>query len=112
MENLTREQYGLVLVVVGSEDEAHAIASALVEAKLAACVNFAPIQSVYRWQGKVEREREWQLTIKTDLALFPALETKIKELHSYELPEIIALPIMTGSQNYLNWLGESLIVGR
>ncbi len=94
-------------MTAGSEEEAGAIASVLVEMKLAACVSIAPIQSVYRWQGNIERDREWQLTIKTDLALFPALETKIQELHSYEVPEILAIPIVAGSNAYLDWMSES-----
>lgn len=108
MGNSKIEQYGLVFVTAGSEEEARTIASTLVEAKLAACVSIAPTQSVYRWQGNIECDREWQLTIKTHLALFPALETKIKEFHSYDVPEIIAIPIITGSKSYLDWLGESV----
>ncbi|MBP0018037.1 MAG: divalent-cation tolerance protein CutA [Cyanobacteria bacterium SBLK] len=108
MGNLTKERYSLVLVTAGSEEEANEIASALVNEQLAACVSIAPIQSVYRWQGKIERDREWQLTIKTHLALFPALETKIKDLHSYDVPEMIAIPIIMGSQSYLDWLSKSV----
>ena len=98
MGNSALKEYGLVLVTAGSEAEAVAIASALVETQLAACVSIAPIQSVYRWQ----------LTIKTNLVLFPDLEAQIKELHSYEVPEIIALPLIAGSSAYLDWLGKSI----
>ncbi|WP_204104666.1 MULTISPECIES: divalent-cation tolerance protein CutA [Spirulina sp. CCY15215] len=101
-------QYGLVFVTTGTEEEAKAIASTLVEMKLAACVSIAPMQSIYKWQGKIERDREWQLTIKTDLSLFSHLEARIQEIHSYEVPEIIAIPIISGSNSYLNWLGESM----
>ncbi|NES94798.1 MAG: divalent-cation tolerance protein CutA [Desertifilum sp. SIO1I2] len=99
-------QYGIVLVTASSEAEAVAIAQALVEAKLAACVNFTPIHSVYTWQGIVESTPEWQLIIKTDLRLFAALEAKIQQIHSYELPEIIAIPLIAGSQPYLQWISE------
>lgn len=98
-------QYGVVLVTAGSKQEAGAIAHALVDAKLAACVSIMPIQSVYTWQGAVHQDEEWQLMIKTDLSRFPNLEAKIREIHSYELPEIIALPIMQGSKPYLDWIG-------
>lgn len=74
--------YGVVLVTAGNMQEAKAIANALVEAKLAACVSLLPIHSIYTWQGELHKEQEWQLLIKTDLAQFPALEAKIKELHS------------------------------
>ena len=63
---------------------------------------------IYTWQGEIQAESEWQLVIKTDLAKFEALKTKVQELHSYEVPEIIAIPIIAGSDAYLNWLGQSL----
>ncbi|WP_347276440.1 divalent-cation tolerance protein CutA [Chroococcidiopsis sp [FACHB-1243]] len=84
------------------------MATSLVASKLAACVNIFPIQSVYTWQGKINQEQEWQLLINTDLAQFSNLEAKIRELHSYEVPEIIALPILAGSQPYLNWISASV----
>jgi periplasmic divalent cation tolerance protein len=71
-------------------------------------VNILPIQSIYTWKGEINREQEWQLLIKTDLSLFSALEAKVRELHSYEVPEIIALPILAGSQPYLNWISASI----
>jgi periplasmic divalent cation tolerance protein len=100
--------YGVVLVTAANVKEAQAIANALVEAKLAACVSLLPIHSIYTWQGKIHTEDEWQLLIKTDLAQFPLLEAKIRELHSYELSEIIALPIVAGSQPYLQWISEQI----
>ena len=99
-------RYGLVLVTVGSEAEAKAIAQTLVSERLAACVNLFPIQSIYRWQGEVQQDTEWQLFIKTDLHRFAELETRIRALHSYEVPEIIALPIQAGSAPYMAWLAE------
>ncbi|MEL6911315.1 MAG: divalent-cation tolerance protein CutA [Cyanobacteria bacterium J06629_2] len=100
--------YGVVLVTVASLSEGQAIATELIKAKLAACVNLFPIDSIYLWQSEINQEREYQLIIKTDLNQFAQLSAKIKTLHSYEVPEIIALPIVNGSQAYLNWLGSSL----
>lgn len=100
--------YGVVLVTAGSQEEAVAIATSLVQSQLAACVNLVPIQSIYTWQGELHQDREWQLLIKTDLSQFQAIEAKIRELHSYEVPEIIALPILAGSQSYLNWISDSV----
>ncbi|MEO6861372.1 MAG: divalent-cation tolerance protein CutA [Microcoleus sp.] len=100
--------FGLVLVTAGSEAEAENIAKTLVENKLAACVSLSPIRSIYTWQGEIQAESEWQLVIKTDLAKFEAIKTKVQELHSYEVPEIMAIPIVAGSEAYLSWLGQSL----
>ena len=105
---MNKANYGLVLVTAGSPQEAEAIATSLVESQLAACVNILPIQSVYTWQGEINKEQEWQLLIKTDLAQFSHLEAKIRELHSYEVPEIIAIPILVGSQSYLDWISASV----
>lgn len=99
-------QYGIILVTAGSENEADAIASELVKSKLAACVTVFPVRSIYTWQGEVNRDREVQILIKTNLDRFPEIAAKIRELHSYELPEIIALPIVAGLQPYLDWIGE------
>ncbi|OKH44594.1 divalent-cation tolerance protein CutA [Calothrix sp. HK-06] len=99
--------YCLVMVTTSSQQEAETIAKTLVESKLAACVNIFPIQSIYTWQDKVHSEPEFQLFIKTDRRLFNTLEAKIRELHSYEVPEIIVLPIIAGSQPYLNWISEN-----
>jgi len=99
--------YGIVLVTAPSEAEAAAIAQALIQDKLAACVSLLPVQSLYTWQGQVQQEREYQLLIKTHWARYPALEAKVRELHSYEVPEIIAMPILQGSAAYLQWIGET-----
>jgi periplasmic divalent cation tolerance protein len=103
-ERLT--SFGVVLVTTTSETEAENLAIALLNERLAACVSIYPIRSIYRWQGQIENEREWQLVIKTDLKLFEQLSAKIQELHSYAVPEIIALPIVAGSQTYLDWLAS------
>ena len=100
--------YGVVLVTTGSRQEAEVIATSVVNSHLAACVSLVPIHSIYTWQGELHREQEWQLLIKTDLVQFSLLEAKIRELHSYEVPEIIALPIVAGSQSYLQWLSDQV----
>ena len=109
MENNSRATHcGVVMVTAASRTEAETIAKALVEAHLAACVGILPIHSIYTWQGSVQSEDEWQLLIKTDLAKFSEIETKVRELHSYEVPEIIALPVAAGSAPYLQWISQSV----
>jgi len=99
----------VVLSTAGSEDEARKIAHHLVENQIAACVNIVPaIESIYRWQGKVESAREWLLLIKTTADKFPAVRDAIRQLHSYDLPECIAIEIEGGSAEYLEWIGESV----
>ncbi len=99
----------IVLSTAGSEPEAHKIARHLVEQQFAACVNIVPrIESIYRWQGKVETSREWLLLIKTTAERFPAVRDAIRELHSYELPECIAIGIEDGSTDYLEWIEQSV----
>ncbi len=102
-------QYGIVMVTVSSPAEGEAIAAALLEAKLAACVTLFPVYSIYTWQGNIQRDQEQQLLIKTDLSQFEAIAAKVTALHSYEVPEIIALPIVNGSQPYLNWLAANVV---
>ena len=105
-------EFIVVYVTVGSPDEGDRLARALVEERLAACVNrIRPVQSVYRWQGKVEQSEEELLIIKTRRELFGRLQKRVRELHSYSVPEIIALPIVEGSESYLKWLGEELLGG-
>jgi periplasmic divalent cation tolerance protein len=99
----------IVLTTAGSEEEARKIAHHLVGNHLAACVNIVPqIESIYRWDGKVESSQEWLLVIKSTVQRFAAVRDAIRELHSYELPECIALTIDDGSAPYLQWLGESV----
>ncbi len=99
----------IVLSTAGSADEARKIARHLVEHRLAACVNIIPrIESIYRWQGKVESSEECLLLIKTTAEKFPAVRDAIHELHSYELPECIAINIDEGSAEYLEWLANSV----
>lgn len=99
----------IILTTAGSREEAERLANALVERRLAACVNLVgPIASVYRWQGAVERAEEFLLIVKTTAAQFAAVAAAIRELHSYDLPECIELPVTAGSDAYLAWLGESV----
>jgi periplasmic divalent cation tolerance protein len=103
----------LVLVTCGSEEEALKIAKALVGEHLAACVNIiSPIRSIYRWEGEVWDEKEWLLIIKTQKQRFEELESNVKVLHSYSVPEIISLPITEGSSAYLNWIRENTESGK
>ena len=99
----------LVLITAGSESEAKRIAEMLVERRLAACVNIIPrIHSVYRWEGKVESAEEYLLIAKTTKDKETRLQGVIRELHSYELPECISIPIEGGSAEYLKWLEDSI----
>ncbi len=98
-----------VLTTIDSEEAAERIAAALVERRLAACVQVVgPISSTYRWQGEVERAREWTCVAKTAAERYPEVEAAIRELHPYEEPEIVATPIVAGSAGYLSWISESL----
>lgn len=99
----------VVLTTVGSKGEAEDMAWELVERKLAACVNIIEMQtSIYRWKGEVKSEKECQLLIKTTASMLGELFAAIKELHPYEVPECIALPIEAGAKNYLDWISESV----
>ncbi len=98
-----------VVLCNAAPDKAHAIARALVDRRLAACVNLIPgVVSVYRWKGAIEEERETTLLIKTRAALVPALTAAIQELHDYEVPEVVALPIVLGEGNaaYRAWVAD------
>jgi periplasmic divalent cation tolerance protein len=99
----------LVLSTAGSETEARKIAEALVERRLAACVNVVPrILSVYRWEGKVERAEEYLLLIKTVAAHEEEMRAAIRELHSYEVPEFISVSVAGGTAEYLKWLEDAV----
>src|SRR6476469_7084547 len=98
----------IILGTAGSQEEADKIAHALVERRLAACVNIVPqIGSVYRWQGKVETAQEWLLLIKTKAELYERVRDALKELHSYDLPECVMLEVSAGSQEYLVWITKN-----
>ena len=97
----------VVFITASDEDEAAKIAKALVETRLAGCVNIIKdIRSIYSWQEKIEDEKEALMVVKTQKILFDSLMEKVKELHSYTVPEIIALPIIEGSEDYLKWLKD------
>ena len=99
----------VVLVSTRTLKEARKIALALVKDELAACVNLSgPLESVYQWQGRVERSRERLLLIKTSRDAFPQVQAAIRKLHSYVTPEMICLPIVDGSHDYLDWLTQSI----
>jgi periplasmic divalent cation tolerance protein len=99
----------IIFSTAGSRAEADRLATALVERQLAACVNIVgPIASIYRWQGKVDRAEEFLLLIKSTAAQFAAIAAALQELHSYELPECLEVPVTAGSEGYLRWLEESV----
>jgi len=100
----------IVLVTTANAEEAARIAEVLVSERLAACVNIVPaIESIYRWEGKVTRDHESLMIIKTTGERYDDLERRVKELHSYSTPEVIALKIERGSEQYLNWLRASIV---
>ena len=101
-------RYRIVLVTCASIAEARRIAQHVVERKLAACANIVPrVESIYRWKGKVERAKETLLMIKTTAARLRKLESEVKRLHSYDVPEFVAIPFMGGSREYLAWIAEN-----
>ncbi len=102
-------EYVQVLTTVGSEAEATKIGDALLERRLAACVQTSgPITSRYRWQDELEQAREWQCLVKTESSLYDEVEAAIRSLHSYEQPEILAIPVLAGSKGYLDWVSDSV----
>jgi len=101
------KSYIQISTTTETKEQAQKIARSLVEKRLAACVQISgPIESTYRWKGKIETANEWLCLIKTRDDLFDKVEAAIKKLHSYETPEIIAVPIVKGSREYLNWLND------
>jgi periplasmic divalent cation tolerance protein len=99
----------IVLTTAGSADEARKLADALVDRRLAACVNIVPqIESVYRWQGKVERAGEWLLIIKTQASASQGVRATIEALHSYEIPECIMFDVSDGDEEYLDWIAANV----
>lgn len=95
----------IIYCTVPNDFNANLIANALVEENLAACVNILPqVTSIYKWEGIVQNDNELMLIIKTQENKFPQIEAKIKEMHEYTLPEIIAIPIVAGSEEYQNWI--------
>jgi periplasmic divalent cation tolerance protein len=102
-----KTDYIVILVTAGSSDEAARIANSLLARRKAACVNIVPgASSIFRWQGNIESAQESLLVVKTRLSLLDDVVALIKQVHSYDVPEIIALPIIGGNQDYLQWIGE------
>ena len=100
----------VVFVTTSNSDEATRIGDTLVSERLAACVNIIPlIESIYRWEGKITRDQESLLIVKTTDEQYAELERRVKELHSYSTPEVIALKIETGSEQYLKWIRDSVL---
>jgi periplasmic divalent cation tolerance protein len=97
----------VVFVTAPNEEEAVKMSKDIVEARLAACANIVgSVRSIYRWEGKVQDDAEVLVVLKTRRSLFPQLQTRVKELHSYSVPEVIALPVVGGSEEYLRWIAE------
>lgn len=105
-------EYIQVLTSIGSQEGAEKIAQELVEQCLAACVQIiGPIASIYRWQSKIEKAQEWLCLIKSRKELYQEIETAIRAAHPYEVPEILAVPVIAGSERYLTWLDGELKKG-
>jgi periplasmic divalent cation tolerance protein len=99
--------YIQIVTTTEHQEDAERIARALVEQRLAACVQVAgPITSIYRWHGQIETAREWQCWAKTRRELYDEIEQAIRRLHPYEVPEILAMPVLAGSADYLGWLEQ------
>lgn len=104
---MPKPAYLIVFITASSFEEARKIADALVSQKKAACVNIVPkVSSLFRWKGKIEDAEESLLVIKTRTKLFPKVVSTVKGIHSYEVPEVIALPIVAGNPDYLQWINE------
>jgi periplasmic divalent cation tolerance protein len=101
-------EYVVVLTTLPADADGQAFGRALVDEKLAACVNLLPLmESVYRWEGRIEQETERQLLIKTARDRLPALWDRVRELHPYEVPEFVVLSVVDGNEAYLRWVGDS-----
>jgi len=105
-------EVSIVFVTAGSEDEAATIGRTLVEERLAACANIVPrIRSIYRWKGQIYDEQEFLIIIKTRTSQFQMLQERVKELHSYEVPEIVSFPVARGLPQYLEWVNMETNAG-
>ena len=103
--------HGMLMTTLPSQDAARDIARALVEERLAACVQLLPIESIYRWDAKVQQEPEVLLLAKTRAALFEAAAARIKALHPYTVPEIVTLPFSDGAESYFQWMDAATDAG-
>lgn len=105
-----KQDYIAIFITAASLKQARKIAIVLVSKKLAACVNIVPaVDSIFRWKAKIERAKEVLLIAKTKASRFESLKRQVKKIHSYEVPEIIALPIIAGNKEYLKWIEESTV---
>ena len=100
-------QYCVVYITTKDEDEARKIGKTLVEEKLVACVNIHPVNSIYRWEGEIQEESEIAMLVKTKADLVGEVINRVKELHSYQVPCVVSLPIEKGNPDYLRWIEES-----
>jgi periplasmic divalent cation tolerance protein len=104
---MAESSYMVVLITTGSLEEARRIADVLVQQRKAACVNIVPqVSSMYRWEGRIQEDEESLMIVKTRAELLPEVVDSVRAAHSYEVPEIIALPVAGGNQDYLDWLGR------
>ncbi len=102
-------EYIQVFITINEKEKAKDIARTLLDKRLAACVQISgPVTSLYRWEGKIAEEEEWLLIIKSNEEHYDALEAQVKKIHEYEVPEILALMIEKGNEDYLNWLSREL----
>ena len=101
-------EFIVVFITANSDKQARVMAEKLVAEKAAACVNITGVDSLFAWKSKTEKTKEVLLIVKSSRKLFKKIEKIVKELHNYEVPEIIALPIITGSKSYLNWIKDSV----
>lgn len=99
-------EFGILLTTTSSRDEAAKIAKILIDERLAACIQLLPIESFYYWDGKTQNEPEVLMLIKTRRSLFESAIARVKQLHSYTVPEIVAVPIVAGLSHYLNWIED------
>jgi periplasmic divalent cation tolerance protein len=107
-QQMSDTEYVLVMTTLPADADASTFARTLVDARLAACVNLlGPMESIYRWEGRVDREQERQLLIKTSRDRLTALWDRVRELHPYDVPEFLVVPIVEGNAAYLRWVGES-----
>jgi len=104
---MTAQEFVVVLVTAGSEGEATRIGRTLVDERLVACANVVPIRSIYRWRGAVEDAAEHLLLLKMRAVDVAVLTARVQALHSYEVPEVVALPVIAGAASYLTWLAEA-----
>lgn len=107
----TRPAHAVLTTTTDAEEKAQALATEVIEEQLAACAQVYPVSSVYRWQGEVVREQEWRIDFKTRGELVDRLTARIDELHDYDTPEIIAVPVTAGSPAYLEWVSAQTVTG-